>query len=198
MDEIVRAAMARWPDVPDVYGWLRLDERGRFRVRNADAERGTRFDPIGNTALLRFIGRNYQSDARGCWYFQNGPQRVFVQLALTPWVFRLDGAGAPVTHTGCAASRADTLLLDEHAGAILVTELGPGLVDDRDLGVVLDRLTDAAGHAVTDAQIESWLAAPVVDQLRFRFRDECIAVGPAVRAQLPWRLGFEPNPQAPA
>src|SRR3546814_7173665 len=29
MDENVIAAMARWPDVPDVFGWLSLTERGQ-------------------------------------------------------------------------------------------------------------------------------------------------------------------------
>jgi hypothetical protein len=28
MDEMVKRGMARWPDVPDVYGWLSLDRRG--------------------------------------------------------------------------------------------------------------------------------------------------------------------------
>src|SRR3546814_10640581 len=32
MDEQVIAAMARWPDVPDVYGWLSLSERGEWRL----------------------------------------------------------------------------------------------------------------------------------------------------------------------
>ncbi|HMN64893.1 MAG TPA: DUF2946 family protein, partial [Burkholderiaceae bacterium] len=30
MDEQVLHAMARWPDVPAVWGWLRLDRRGRW------------------------------------------------------------------------------------------------------------------------------------------------------------------------
>ncbi|MCD6666313.1 MAG: DUF2946 family protein, partial [Hydrogenophaga sp.] len=28
MDEIVKAAMAKWPQVPACYGWLGLDARG--------------------------------------------------------------------------------------------------------------------------------------------------------------------------
>ena len=82
MDEIVARSMAKWPDVPDVYGWLALDRRGNWLLRG---------ERIGNRALREFIGRNYQSDARGCWYFQNGPQRVFVALAYTPLVVRYEG-----------------------------------------------------------------------------------------------------------
>jgi hypothetical protein len=35
MDDIVKAAMAKWPDVPDCYGWLALDARGNWRMRDA-------------------------------------------------------------------------------------------------------------------------------------------------------------------
>ena len=50
-------------------------------------------------ALREFISRNYQADARGRWYFQNGPQRVFVSLAYTPLVIRFEGE-ALVDHCG--------------------------------------------------------------------------------------------------
>ena len=82
MDEAVLRGMAKWPDVPDVYGWLSLDRRGNFLLRN---------EKIGNRALREFICRNYQSDARGRWYFQNGPQRVFAALAYTPLVLHFEG-----------------------------------------------------------------------------------------------------------
>ena len=72
MDDLVMRSMAKWPDAPDVYGWLSLDRRGNFLIQK---------EKIGNRALREFISRNYQADARGCWYFQNGPQRVFVSLA---------------------------------------------------------------------------------------------------------------------
>ncbi|HEX4329053.1 MAG TPA: DUF2946 family protein, partial [Burkholderiales bacterium] len=78
MDDIVAQAMRKWPNVPDVYNWLRLDERGRWRVRARDYENTGRFETIGNPAVVEFIGRNYQPDDQGRWYFQNGPQRVFV------------------------------------------------------------------------------------------------------------------------
>ena len=34
MDEIVRAAIAKWPNVPHCYGWLALDARGNWRMRD--------------------------------------------------------------------------------------------------------------------------------------------------------------------
>ena len=47
---------------------------------------------IEHDGLRGFIQRNYEADARGCWFFQNGPQRVYVELEAAPWVFRLDAA----------------------------------------------------------------------------------------------------------
>ena len=34
MDEIVARAMQKWPNVPDVYGWLRLDRRGTWWLKS--------------------------------------------------------------------------------------------------------------------------------------------------------------------
>jgi hypothetical protein len=64
--------------VPAVYGWLALDRRGRWLLKEPA---GARFSGVGNVALREFIGRKYAVDERGCWYFQNGPQRVYVALA---------------------------------------------------------------------------------------------------------------------
>ena len=50
-----------------------------------------------------FIQRNYEHDAQGQWFFQNGPQRVYVELQATPWIFRVAGAG----HRAVAEALAD-------------------------------------------------------------------------------------------
>ena len=44
---------------------------------------------ITHTALNEFISRNYACDSLGRYFFQNGPQRVFVTLDATPWVARI-------------------------------------------------------------------------------------------------------------
>ena len=38
MDDIVRQAMAKWPHVPACYGWLGLDARGQWWLRDAEAQ----------------------------------------------------------------------------------------------------------------------------------------------------------------
>src|ERR1700689_811387 len=131
MDEIVEAAMRKWPNIPDVYGWLALDRRGRWLLRG---------ERIANAALNAFIARNYACDARGCWFFQNGPQRVFAALHAPPFIFSLqrgDGLIVATAHTGVAAKRIDAVMLEAAGSLILATDLGPGLVQDRDLGIAL-------------------------------------------------------------
>jgi hypothetical protein len=128
MDELVVRSMAKWPDVPDVYGWLSLDRRGNWLIRN---------ERIGNLAMREFISRNYQADARGCWYFQNGPQRVFVQLAYTPLVVHLEG-DALVDHCGRPFAPAQAYL-DDEGSLLILGNSGIALLDDRDLARYADR-----------------------------------------------------------
>ena len=145
MDEIVKRAMEKWPNVPDVYGWLRLDRRGRWRLK----VRPDAFEPIGNAGLVEFIGRNYLMDEARRWFFQNGPQRVFVGLDYTPRVYRLDDEGKGwLSQSGEPAGTPSELLVDENDDVLLVSGLGPGLVLDRDLPVLLDGLASEAGDTI--------------------------------------------------
>jgi hypothetical protein len=128
VDPSVLRGIARWPDVPAVYGWLALDRRGNWLLKDGE---GSAFGRIGNAALREFIGRNYAADARGCWYFQNGPQRVYVRLAYTPLVVRHDGS-ALVDHCGRALQAAG-FFLDDEGSVLVLGQHGIGLLDDRDL-----------------------------------------------------------------
>ena len=38
MEEIVLQAMKKWPNVPDCYGWLGLDARGHWYLRDASVQ----------------------------------------------------------------------------------------------------------------------------------------------------------------
>jgi hypothetical protein len=128
MDDIVARSMAKWPDVPDVYGWLSLDRRGNWLIKG---------DRIGNAAFRDFISRNYASDARGCWYFQNGPQRVFVALAYTPLVLHFEGE-ALLDHCG-RPFQPEQGYLDEEGSVLMRGKPGVGLLDDRDLAGYADQ-----------------------------------------------------------
>jgi len=187
MDEAVIRAMAKWPNVPDVRGWLSLDRRGAWRLKG---------EPIPNRAVVDFIARNYSSDHRGRWFFQNGPQRVFVDLAYTPWVYSLDGRGALVTHTGRECGAAEGAWIDEAGTMILVGEPGPGLVDDRDLMTLSERLVDKAGRPVEDDCVAAFVASVPGSEpeLRFVHGDIDVRVGRIHSRDVAACLGFDPRP----
>ncbi len=149
MDEIVKAAMAKWPNVPAVYGWLELTARGEWRIRG---------EPIDNASIREFIARNYAHDDQGNWFFQNGPQRVFVSLEATPLVYRLDESGRLQAHTGMHPRELRGVFADPEGRLLLVTELGPGLIDSRDAPGFAERLVDGEGHALDEPSLERWLA----------------------------------------
>lgn len=128
MDEIVARSLAKWPNVPAVYGWLELDRRGNWRIKG---------ERIANVAMREFIARNYQPDAQGRWYFQNGPQRVYVALAYTPLVARYEGDGL-VDQCGRPFA-AQTCYQDEEGSVLLAGEGTVALLDDRDLARFADR-----------------------------------------------------------
>jgi len=141
MDEQVLRAMRRWPDVPAVYGWLRLDRRGRWMLVDRgkpgfDEARDALGSPITNPQIVAFICRNYQSDDQGRWYWQNGPQRVFVDLELAPLILRVLGSGSAarlVAHTGEAVNRVESAWRTPEGELLLATDLGLGAVHDLDL-----------------------------------------------------------------
>ena len=138
MDEIVLRAQAKWPGVPDVYGWLSLDRRGRWLLRNPAREI---YEPIGNAALRQFIARNYSCDARGSWFFQNGPQRVFVRLAYTPLVVRAHGE---TFLDQCGRTfEASEAMLDEEGSVLLLADDSIALLDDRDLATYAEARGDS-------------------------------------------------------
>ena len=143
MDDIVKQAMAKWPNVPHCYGWLGLDARGNWYMRDDKVQALGSFTQargvlLKHEKLIAFIHRNYasednsQSPAAGCWYFQNGPQRVYVELEATPWIWRVQSDFSVIAHTGDAA-RIQRCVADEHGRLYLDTDIGFGLVHTADM-----------------------------------------------------------------
>lgn len=152
MDDLVQAAMAKWPNVPDCFGWLGLDARGDWYMRDEIAQAGgSKGSRLQHDKLIDFIGRNYAADEQGRWYFQNGPQRVYVELEVAPWVWRLQPDGQVLSHT-----RQATLVLSSHVDELgrlwLVTELGWGLVHTADMVAAAERV-DSGEWRVTDVWV---------------------------------------------
>jgi hypothetical protein len=175
IDDQVKAAMARWPNVPAVFGWLRLDRRGRWMLIDRgrpgfdEALHGAGSE-ITSPPILDFIGRNYLSDDQGRWYWQNGPQRAFVDLDLAPLVVRVLG-DAPnqslVTHTGYPVQTIHQVHCDTDGTLWLLTEHGPGCLDDRDLGA-LELELDADWDAPVAALHEGAARPAAVGELRLQ------------------------------
>lgn len=174
MDDIVRQAMAKWPKVPACFGWLGLDARGNWYMRDDRAQAAGAFDSglagakgslLQHQGLIDFIQRNYMADDQGRWYFQNGPQRVFVELEATPWIWRVDGDGGVQAHDGQAAG-VQACIVDEEGRVYLQTSLGFGLVHTQDVAQAAEQVE--AGHWVPVQQ---------------------------ARASLPRRFGYVPSPQ---
>ena len=193
MDEIVLRAIAKWPDVPSVYNWLRLDRRGNWLVKG---------ERIGNAGVVEFIGRNYEQDAQRRWYFQNGPQRVFVTLAYTPFVYRLEPAADDElhvrAHTGRLAADLRAAWMDERGDILIDTELGVGLIMDRDLPLTLERLTGSSGKALDDATLNALVgeSPPVTPpDLRLRLGRQPLVLQRIDSRQVPVRFGFDPDPR---
>lgn len=158
MDEMVQAALRKWPDVPHCHGWLALDARGDWFMRDDAVQAAGPFprakgSRIEHAKLRAFIERNYLADRHGCWYFQNGPQRVYVSLEVAPWVWRLQADSGRVprvsSHTGLPA-QAHAVCVDELGRLFLGTELGLGLVHSLDM--------DLAANAVLSGD---WLPETV-------------------------------------
>ena len=142
MDDIVRQALAKWPNVPHCYGWLGLDARGNWYMRDDRMQAAGPFPEVKGSLLrheklVEFIHRNYESDERGCWFFQNGPQRVYIELEAAPWVWRLGEGLAVTSHSGRAAA-VRSCALDEQGRFYLETDLGLGLVHTLDMEQAAD------------------------------------------------------------
>jgi hypothetical protein len=135
MDEIVARSLAKWPNVPAVYGWLALDRRGHWLIKG---------ERIGNSALREFIARNYEPDAQGRWFFQNGPQRVYVRLAYTPLVVHYED-GRLVDHCGRPFTPQESLQ-DDEGSVLFPCERGVGLLDDRDLARFAELAHEVPAH----------------------------------------------------
>lgn len=189
MDESVIAAIAHWPNVPHVYGWLSLDRRGRWRLQGS---------LITNPHITEFIARNYDCDERGAWFFQNGPQRVYVQLEYTPWILRIGEQQVLTTHGGQKIATADAALLDESGNMLIafddLARRGIGMIEDRDLPALLDGICDTEGKTV-DEQTLALVMSGDSPALTLRWNDLRLPLSPIRSSEVAQRYGFIADPQ---
>ena len=85
MDDIVKQAIAKWPNVPHCYGWLGLDDRGNWYLRDDATQAGGAFavakgSMLQHEKLIDFIQRNYEHDAQG-----HGSSRTVRSASMWSW-----------------------------------------------------------------------------------------------------------------
>ena len=170
MDDLVQQAMRKWPNVPHCHGWLGLDDRGDWYMRD-DAVQALGAFPqakgskLLHTKLIEFIQRNYTHDEHGQWYFQNGPQRVYVELMSAPYVWRIQADGSVNDMQGVEQT-VSACILDEAGRVYLKTTQGLGLVHTQDV----------------------WLAAQALEQGRWIIQEKSAS-------ELALEFGFVKSPQ---
>jgi hypothetical protein len=196
MDKIVLRGMAKWPNVPAVYGWLALDRRGQWLIKGGR---------ITNRSVVAFIGRNYTHDEHGRWFFQNGPQRVFVALEYAPLVYRTTNPEHSSleleTHTGKPASTLRGAFIDENGVVLLETEHGVGNLHDNDLDRLLSSFVDAGNCSIDEDALDELLELLTSGQspaVWLQYRGHATPVQPIRSSTVPGRFGFIADPVAPA
>lgn len=187
MDDSVIRSIARWPNVPAVFGYLALDRRGQWILT------GHRLD---HQKTVEFINRNYAQDHHGRWYFQNGPQRVYVTLDYTPWIYRLRN-GRVETHAGHPADSVTSAWMDELGQLLLYTEHGIGLLHDQDLSEAVDSLVNGDGSQLDEQQVQNSLEqmdASGAVRLNLLLNGRLVPLAPIRSDAVPTRFHFDPCP----
>ncbi|MEY2689488.1 MAG: hypothetical protein RL375_3687 [Pseudomonadota bacterium] len=173
MDDLVIAALHKWPNVPAAYGWLALDARGDWYLRDEAVQAHAPFPElkgsrIEHRRLIEFIGRNYLADGHGAWFFQNGPQRVYVELEAAPLVAgveRLSDDFVLTSHVGLALGCPGACLLDESGRLFVATSDGLAIVRSTDMLAAADAL-DAGAWPAPQAVVFGDLARRFGHQLQ--------------------------------
>lgn len=172
--------MARWPNVPDVFGWLSLNKQGHWRLHTeGDALADVNADntlrqgvPIASKRINQFINRNYTKESQGQWYFQNGPQRVYIRLDVAPFVLHTVDTDLVrptfLTHNGLRTQAVTRWCLDDAGHLYADTDLGPGLVAGRDLAQVLDALVTVDGDSLMDVLDQLLSGSATSQDVRWR------------------------------
>ena len=186
MDHWVLKAMERWPNVPALFGWLGLDQRGRWLIQG---------EAITHPRIVETMNRNYGVDEHGRWYFQNGPQRGYIALEYAPFILRRDSEGF-TTHNGLRVERPTQAILDEAGTLSLCTEHGFAEIYGGDLDWVLERLS------IDDSTLDEEDLAELLELPSHTETDAVLALGrerlPVIRVdneELAEVFGFQRTPQ---
>ena len=186
MDEQVLRSLIKWPNIPHCFGWLALDRRGQWRMRDEFAQANKLAGSvIQHAALNEFISRNYACDSLGRYFFQNGPQRVFITLDATPWIARIiPSESGPQLLTQCGTQIKPQGALSDEKGNIYIT------------GIIVQSLSDQIDSTVF-SQIESLSVALLHDHDLDLFSDQSKVMEDACSFRGSWQWDGKELPIEP-
>jgi hypothetical protein len=182
MDAMVVAAMAKWPNVPAVFGWLSLTARGEWRLK---CER------VAHPGLASFFARNYEHDEQGRYFVQNGPQRIFVELQLAPYAAKRQDNGWQRLPDGLSAV-ATAAFITPQGELLLQIETTLALVDGRDWLTLADCIVDGTGQALNEMGLAALSAGQ--GEALLQLPEGALKLEPAELAELLARFGIQPKP----
>ena len=186
----------KWPNVPDVYNWLELDNRGNWCIKN---------EKISHKGLIKFINDHYSSDDKGRWFFQNGPQRVFVKLHSTPFILSIalnDDVIYFKTQTNQVIQQIEQFWLDNNGRLLLSWGQYLGLLSDRDLSMMSDYIVPVNANGqqefdqISDLDIPSSFSENKIP-FNLKLNNRLYDIRPIQERDFSQLFNFEPNPVPP-
>ncbi len=142
-----------WPRKLEVYGWLSLDRRGCWLIKG---------NKVRNAKLTKFISANYYVDINGRYFFQNGPQRVFVSIDLAPYIVNVMGNNPLelVTHNGIRVEVIDQAWFDKRMNLFICWDNVIGAINDRDNPYLFEYLVDKNNSRISSKDsIDPWFGS---------------------------------------
>ena len=194
----------KWPNVPDCYGWLALDRRGQWRMRDEfTQENHLPGQIIKHVALNECIARNYACDELGRYFFQNGPQRVFITLDATPWIVRIipSDSGPHFCNQCHQTMEPAAALSDEKGNIYIVGNVTQSVYDNSNTG---DQFIKREGQTIAllhdhDLDYFSGLAKLREEACSFggswNWQGEQLPLDPIHSEELASRFNFKAKPQ---
>jgi hypothetical protein len=186
----------KWPNVPDVYNWLELDNRGNWCIKN---------EKISHKGLIKFINDHYSSDDKGRWFFQNGPQRVFVKLHSTPFILSIALNNDVIyfkTQTNQVIQQIEQFWLDNNGRLLLSWGQYLGLLSDRDLLMMSDYIVPVNANGqqefdqISDLDIPSSFSENKIP-FNLKLNNRLYDIRPIRERDFSRLFNFEPNPAPP-
>jgi hypothetical protein len=156
---------------------------------------------IQHLALNDFISRNYACDPLGRYFFQNGPQRVFITLDATPFIARITpGEGGPKLLTQCNAEIKPQSALSDEKGNIYITGLFQQSFSDQIDGTAFTKAESLSVALLHDHDLDLFSEQSQVQEDACSFRGywlwdgQNLPIEPIHSAELSKRFHFVKTP----